>query len=85
MKTLKQLILCALLVACSGLAQASDGHLADKCIVSGEAFGGEMGEPISIEHNGRTIRLCCKSCVRKFKKDPEKYLKLLDEAEKAKK
>ena len=29
----------------------------------------------------RLIRFCCKGCVTKFKKDPEKYLKMLDDAQ----
>ena len=36
-----------------------------------------MGEPVnpkvSIQHNGQTVQLCCKGCVKKFKADPAKY------------
>ena len=52
------------------------------CVVSGEALGGEMGEPVTLVHEGRTVKFCCKGCIKKFKADPAKYLKLLDEAEK---
>jgi len=56
------------------------------CVVSGEKLGGDMGDPYVFTHDGREVRLCCKSCLKDFKKDPAKYLKKLDEAEtKAKK
>jgi hypothetical protein len=56
------------------------------CVVSGEKLGGDMGDPYVFTQNGREVRLCCKSCLKDFKKDPAKYLKKLDEAEaKAKK
>jgi hypothetical protein len=34
-----------------------------------------MGTPVTIVHNGQEVKFCCKPCVAKFKKDPEKYLK----------
>jgi len=55
------------------------------CIVSGEKLG-EMGKPYVFTHEGREIKLCCKSCLKDFKKDPAKYVKKIQEAEaKAKK
>ena len=54
----------------------------DTCVVSGEKLG-EMGEPHIYTHEGREVRLCCKGCLKDFKKDPAKYLKKLDDAEKA--
>jgi hypothetical protein len=30
------------------------------------------------------VRLCCKGCVKEFKKDPAKYLKIIDDAAAAK-
>jgi hypothetical protein len=52
------------------------------CVVSGETLG-EMGTPYAYVHKeegkpDRTIQLCCKSCVRKFQKNPAKYLEKLD-------
>ena len=46
---------------------------AEKCIVSGELLG-EMGPPIEYVYQGKTLKFCCKSCVPKFEKEPEKYL-----------
>lgn len=49
----------------------------DTCIVSGEKLG-EMGDPYVFVHEGQEIKLCCKSCKKKFEKDPAKYLKKLE-------
>ena len=48
-----------------------------------------MGKPQDYvyKHEGkpdRLVRFCCKDCVKDFNKDPEKYLKVLDEATAAK-
>src|SRR5213594_2219750 len=56
----------------------------EKCIVSDEKLG-EMGKPFVFTHEGREIKLCCKSCLKNFKKDPAKYVKKIEQAEKAKK
>jgi hypothetical protein len=50
------------------------------CVVSGEKLG-EMGKPYTFTHEGREIQLCCKDCLKDFKKDPAKFVKKLDEAE----
>ena len=52
------------------------------CVVSDEKFGGDMGEPYVFTHEGREIKLCCKSCLKDFKKASAKYVKKLDAAEK---
>lgn len=54
----------------------------ETCVVSGEKLD-EMGKPYVYTHEGREVRFCCKSCLKDFKKDPAKYLKKLDAAEKA--
>jgi len=51
----------------------------ETCIVSGEKLG-EMGKPFVFVHEGQEIKLCCKSCKKKFDKDPAKYLKKLAES-----
>jgi len=53
----------------------------DKCIVSDEKLG-EMGKPYVFTHEGREVKLCCKSCLKDFNKDPKKYIKKIEEAEK---
>ena len=52
------------------------------CVVSGEKLG-EMGKPYVYKYEGREVQLCCKNCLKDFSKDPEKYLKKLDDAEKS--
>ena len=48
------------------------------CPVSGEKVG-EMGEIVKVEHNGKIYNLCCTMCAKDFKKDPEKYVKIVEE------
>ena len=56
------------------------------CIVSGEKLDGDMGAPYVFTYQDREIKLCCKSCLKDFNKEPAKYLKKIEEAEaKAKK
>jgi hypothetical protein len=68
----------------SATAAAQAGYPLDTCVVSGEKLG-EMGAPVDYIYKedgkpDRLVRLCCKMCIAKFKKDPAKFLKLLDEA-----
>lgn len=68
--------------------EATPAYPLDTCVVSGEKLG-EMGPPIDYIHkeagkSDRLVRFCCKMCISKFKKDPAKYLKLIDEASAAK-
>ena len=53
----------------------------DYCLVSGDKIG-DMGKPLVTVYHGQEIKFCCSDCPPKFKKDPEKYMKMLDEAEK---
>ena len=50
----------------------------DKIPVAGEK--GTMGdEPVKYEYNGKIYNLCCKMCVKDFKKNPEKYSKIAED------
>ncbi len=55
------------------------------CIVSGEKLDGDMGKPYVFVEQGQVIKLCCKSCLKDFKKEPSKYLKRIAEAQKGEK
>ena len=44
------------------------------CPVSGDKIGGEMGEAVPIEYEGKTYYLCCTMCIKDFQKDPQKYI-----------
>jgi YHS domain-containing protein len=56
----------------------------DTCVVSGEKLDGSHGEPVEYVTGNRLVRFCCKDCIAAFEKNPQQYLKKLDEAEKAK-
>jgi hypothetical protein len=69
-------------------AAKADAYPLDTCVVSGEKLG-SMGTPYEYVHKqegkpDRIIKLCCKGCVADVKKDPAKYLKMLDDAQAAK-
>jgi len=54
------------------------------CIVSGEPL--QPGDIVTYVYKvdgqpDRTIRLCCRKCLARFKADPERYLKKLDRLE----
>jgi hypothetical protein len=51
----------------------------DKCVVSDEKIG-DHGKPYVFTHKGQEVKLCCKDCLKDFKKDPDKYMKKIDEA-----
>lgn len=60
------------------LPARADDYPIKTCVVTGDAFGGDLGPPIDVKYKGRTVRLCCKSCVKKFNANPDKYLAMLD-------
>jgi hypothetical protein len=68
------------------LAQAHASYPLDTCTVSGDKLdSGPMGKPKDYVYSepgkpDRLIRFCCGDCVSDFKKDPAKYLKILDAA-----
>ena len=49
------------------------------CVISGEKLGG-MGKPVKVTHDGTEVQLCCKSCLKDFKADPAKYVKMVKDA-----
>jgi YHS domain-containing protein len=51
------------------------------CPVSGEKLG-EMGEPYVFTYQGQKVKLCCPMCTADFDKDPQKYLKKIQDAKK---
>ncbi len=60
---------------------ATDRKLAEQqkfCPKTGELLG-SMGKPYKIVLKGRAVFLCCDGCEEEVKKDPEKYLKILDD------
>jgi len=86
---MKNLILSALtLAALSVSAFAADKKEEKKsdyplttCVVADEKLG-SMGKPYVTKIKGREVQLCCEGCEKDLKKNPDKYLKKLDDAEK---
>ena len=72
------------------LAKARADYPLDSCIVSGDKFdGGDMGTPKDFIYKqdgqpDRLVRFCCKDCIKDFKQDPAKFLKVIDDAAAAK-
>ena len=55
------------------------------CIVSGEKLGGDMGPPIVFVYSNKVVnqevKFCCPMCKPKFLADPDKYMKIIHDAE----
>lgn len=52
----------------------------DFCVVSGNDFGEDPNMiPYVHLYNGTPIKFCCKPCLPRFEKDPERYLKFMRE------
>ncbi len=91
MKTLKLLtvgVLFAAVLSTPWTTQAADSKDTKKkyplttCLVSDEKLGGDMGDAYIHKHEGKEVQLCCKSCLKDFKKAPATYMKKLAAAEK---
>jgi hypothetical protein len=54
----------------------------DVCPVSGEALGGDQGQPFVFVSDGREIQLCCKACQKDFDKNKTAILAKVDAAAK---
>ena len=55
------------------------------CLVSDEKLDGDMGKPYVFVEKGQEIKLCCKSCLKDYQKEPAKYLKKIAAAQKGEK
>jgi YHS domain-containing protein len=91
MKTIKHLTVIALsisVLAAPVVGLASEAAVQPKpdklttCPVSGDKLG-EMGKPYVFTYKEREVKLCCKHCRKDFDKDPAKYIKLIEAADKA--
>jgi hypothetical protein len=55
----------------------------DTCVVSDEKLGADPSmKPHVFTHEGREIKLCCKPCLKEFKKETAKYIAKIEAAEK---
>ena len=65
--------------ASSGAAPVDSDYPLTTCVVSGEDLG-SMGTPVEVTHDGTTVKLCCKSCIKEFKESPETFVAKLESA-----
>ena len=76
MKKFKVLILALALTAfVDGSLWAADPKPQTTCPV----LGGNVDKNVYADYQGKRIYFCCKGCDAEFNKDPEKYLKKLQE------
>lgn len=84
MHPLEKLLTSVSIAAIAVMAFATTPVLADEyplktCVVTGEKLDSDAYD---YHYQGRLVRFCCKSCIEKFNKDPQKFLKAIDAAEK---
>jgi YHS domain-containing protein len=79
----KVLLVILILMACvSGKAYADEKlvEINNKtCPVSHEEIGKGGMAPYQVTHKGKVYNLCCSMCEADFNKDPEKYIKMMEE------
>ncbi len=76
MKILQTLFLALTLIAfAAGGFAAANPQPQTKCPV----LGGNIDKQVYADYKGKRIYFCCKGCDAEFKKDPEKYLKKMQE------
>ena len=53
------------------------------CVVSDEEIGKDADmKPHVFTYKGQEVKLCCKSCLKDFNKEPAKYMKKIEDAQK---
>lgn len=57
----------------TGAAAGARPYPFKDCLVSDNELG-SMGTPVTMVHEGQTVKFCCKPCVKEFKADPQKYM-----------
>jgi YHS domain-containing protein len=76
MKMLKiLLVFLVVLVLAAGPALAAEPRPQTVCPV----LGGNIDKKVFIDYQGKRIYFCCSGCEAEFRKDPEKYLKKIEE------
>ena len=57
----------------SGSTAAVKPYTSKMCVTTDNELG-SMGKPITKVYNGQEVKFCCKPCIAKFEKNPQKYL-----------
>ena len=76
MKTILTLLSAVVLASCAapGGSASVKPYTADTCIVTDNKLG-SMGTPVTKVYGNQEVKFCCKPCVAKFEKEPQRYLK----------
>ena len=67
------LIVLSTLILAAGISLAAKSYPLNTCLVTDNELG-SMGKVITKVYDGQEIKFCCKPCVKKFEKNPAKYL-----------
>jgi YHS domain-containing protein len=81
MKAIKMVILALVLALFTLLALSAVGAAEGqgKPQTTCPVLGGNVDKQVYADYKGQRIYFCCKGCDAEFRKDPEKYLKKLEE------
>ena len=76
MKIIKMLFLALILgIFAAGAVLAADAKAQTVCPV----LGGNIDKKVYMDYKGKRIYFCCQGCDAEFRKNPEKYLKKIQE------
>lgn len=77
----KTVVLTAVLVGLlfSGYVLAADTPGKGNPQITCPVMGGKIDKNVYTDYQGKRIYFCCSGCVADFQKDPEKYMKKLEE------
>jgi YHS domain-containing protein len=80
MSKLKSLVLVAVMVVFTASAVLVAPHSAHaRAQTTCPVMGGNINKDIFADYQGKRIYFCCQGCDTEFNKNPEKYLKMLEE------
>ena len=71
--------LAALLVGVQARAAEEAPKKETKAQTKCPIMGGDIDKSVFADHDGKRVYFCCKGCPEKFKKDPAKYIKQLED------
>ncbi len=76
MKLIKILLVSLVVLSlAAGPALAADPKPQTLCPV----LGGNVDQKVFVDYQGKRIYFCCKGCDAEFRKDPEKFMKKIQE------
>jgi YHS domain-containing protein len=62
----------------SSTAEAASAGTGTVAQVRCPVMGGPINEDIYADHEGRRVYFCCEGCIAPFKREPQKYITLLE-------